>query len=406
MMRLPRDEYKVVMRCLAAYHASFSVFSKDISLAYSILVYALETLSANFDEYTTSWSDYDQNIRNKLDTLFENVEDSVAEEIRNVLISNEHLKLSRRFAQFVLKYLDDDYYNAIDKRQGTEDEISQAIVKTYMFRSKYAHELKPINKQLMNARNSIESEIIEAHHEVFFTYSGLLRLTRTVIKNFVKSRKDLEREDYEWYDDLPGMLTVELPPYLWLGKSKDLNFKFIGTNFEALLYCIELEHQVPEMNELVENYVHNMLSICEKDRDIAYTLSWIYVNRIQGLDQSYIEKINLMLKRYSSITSNCSIAIIIGQSYGMPTGDFVLEDVISVINNYNKNKFKKNRIKIPNSIENRIYNAIAESYEGKDEESSIYWYRKLYRNSVNDIELQNETVKKLKQRIHHKQEGV
>lgn len=62
-MHLARDEYKIVMRCLAAYHASFSVFSKDISLSYSILVYALETLSENFDKYTTSWSDYDQNTR-------------------------------------------------------------------------------------------------------------------------------------------------------------------------------------------------------------------------------------------------------------------------------------------------------------------------------------------------------
>ena len=66
MLNLPRDEYKVVMKCLAAYHASFSVFNRDISLAYSILVYALETLCGNFDEYTTSWNDYDQNIKKKI----------------------------------------------------------------------------------------------------------------------------------------------------------------------------------------------------------------------------------------------------------------------------------------------------------------------------------------------------
>lgn len=161
MMHLARDEYRVVMRCLAAYHASFSVFSKDISLSYSILVYALETLSENFDEYSTSWRDYDQNTRKKIDVLLDNVEDDVAEEIRNILISNEHLKLSRRFAQFVLKYLDDDYYKAIDKRQGTEDEVNQAVVKSYIFRSKYAHELKPIMKQLMNARISADSEVFE-----------------------------------------------------------------------------------------------------------------------------------------------------------------------------------------------------------------------------------------------------
>ena len=120
------------------------------------------------------------------------------------------------------------------------------------------------------------------------------------------------------------------------------------------------------------------------------------MNCIQGLDQSYIEKIKLMLDKCSSITNKCSIATVVGKSYGMPTEDFDLEDVVSVVDNYNKNKFKKNRIKLPNSIENRIYNAIAESYKGEDEESSIYCYRKAYRNLVNDKELQSKIAKEIK----------
>lgn len=167
MLNLSRDEYKVVMKCLAAYYASFSVFSRDISLAYSILVYALETLCANFDEYTTSWNDYDQNIRKKLDVQLDKVDKGVAEEIRNILVSKEHMKLSRRFSQFILKYINDDYYKAIDKRQGTESEINQAIAKAYIIRSKYAHELKPIMKQLMDADISKSSEIFEFQHETF-----------------------------------------------------------------------------------------------------------------------------------------------------------------------------------------------------------------------------------------------
>ena len=58
----------------------------------------------------------------------DNVEDDVVEEIRNILISKEHLKLSRRFAQFILKHLDDEYYKAIDKRQGSEDEVKQTLI--------------------------------------------------------------------------------------------------------------------------------------------------------------------------------------------------------------------------------------------------------------------------------------
>lgn len=395
MMHLARDEYKIVMRCLAAYHASFSVFSKDISLSYSILVYALETLSENFDKYTTSWSDYDQNTRKKLDALLDKVEDDVAEEIKNILVTNEHLKLSRRFTQFILKYLDDNYYKAIDKRQGSEEEVKQAVVKTYIFRSKYAHELKPIMNQLMDAGISARSEIFEFQHEVFFSYSGLLRLVRTVITNFVNSRNVVGKEDYAWYDDLPGTMSVELHPNLWLGKSNDFNFRNIDRNFEALLYCVETEHKVPEMNELVENYMTNILSIKESDRCTAYVMSWIYVNIVQGLDNNFVDKIKKLLDKHSETVNKCCIATIIGNSFGMNTGCFDLEEVVTVINNYNKSKFKKNRLKIHSMIESRIYIAIARSYKDEDNNSCKYWYKKAYRNAVNDKELQSEILKEI-----------
>lgn len=395
MINLPRDEYKVVMKCLAAYHASFSVFSRDISLAYSILVYALETLCANFDEYNTSWNDYDQNIRKKLDVQLDKVDNDIAEAIRNILVSKEHLKLSRRFCQFILKYINDDYYTAIDKRQGTEDEVNQAIAKAYIIRSKYAHELKPIMKQLMDAGISNSSEIFELQHEYFFTYSGLLRLARTVITNFVNSRDEVKSEEYAWDDDLPGTMSVELHPNLWLGKSNDLKFQNIDKNLEAMLYCIETEHKVPEINELVENYMTNILSIKESERCAAYVLSWIYINIVQGLDNDYVNKMKMLLDKHSEMVNKCCIATIIGNSYGMLTGGFDLEEVVSVINNYNKNKFKKNRLKIHNRIENRIYIAIASSYKDEDNNSCKYWYEKAYRNAVNDKELQSEIMKEI-----------
>lgn len=395
MLNLSRDEYKVVMKCLVAYHASFSVFSRDISLAYSILVYALETLCANFDEYTTSWNDYDQNIKKKLDVQLDKVDNDIAEEIRNILVSKEHMKLSRRFCQFILKYINDDYYKAIDKRQGTESEINQAIAKAYIIRSKYAHELKPIMKQLMDAGISKSSEIFEFQHETFFTYSGLLRLARTIITNFVISRDEIESEEYAWDDDLPGTISMELHPNLWLGKSNDFKFQNIDKNLEALLYCIETEHKVPQMDELVENYMTNIHSIKESERCAAYVLSWIYVNVVQGLDNNYVNKIRILLDKHSEMANKCCIATIIGNSFGMPTRGFDLEEVVSVINNYDKNKFKKNKLKIHNRIENSIYMAIASSYKAEDNNSCKYWYEKAYKNAVNDKELQGEILKEI-----------
>lgn len=396
MMGLSRKEYKVVMRCLAAYHSSFKVFNNDISLAYSILVYVLETLSANFDEYSSSWEDYDQETRIKLDKKFEKIDPSVADEIRTILISKEHLRLARRFSAFVLEYIDQNYYLATDKRQATEDELYQAVAKAYVFRSKYTHELQPILKQLYNVQMSKNSEIFEWQHEVFFTYAGLLRLTRTVITNFVNSRCAVEKESYEWYDDLPGIVKVELHPKLWLGKSSDPKFKCIFRNFGALLFCMENEKEVPNLNSLVENYLHNILSICKKDRCMAYVLCWIYINCASGNEATYTDNMKELLNKNHNMTQICSIATIIGRQYGMPTDDYSLEDVIETVNTYNKSKFKNNRLKMPASLENKIYINIAESFGEERISDKLLWYEKTYKNAVNDDKLQEIILKKIR----------
>lgn len=209
------------------------------------------------------------------------------------------------------------------------------------------------------------------------------------------SRDEIESEEYAWDDDLPGTISMELHPNLWLGKSNDFKFQNIDKNLEALLYCIETEHKVPQMDELVENYMTNIHSIKESERCAAYVLSWIYVNVVQGLDNNYVNKIRILLDKHSEMANKCCIATIIGNSFGMPTRGFDLEEVVSVINNYDKNKFKKNKLKIHNRIENSIYMAIASSYKAEDNNSCKYWYEKAYKNAVNDKELQGEILKEI-----------
>lgn len=397
IMTLSRKEYNVVMRCLAAYSSSFKVFNSDISLSYSILVYILETLSANFDNYTTSWNDYDQNTRVKIDRELDKIDVNVAESIRSILTANEHLKLSRRFSEFVFKYVADDYYCAIDKRQITEDEMRQAVSKAYVFRSKYAHELQPIMKQLSAPSISRNSDLFEWQHEVFFTYSGLLRLTRTVLYNFIMSRPDIETEKCDWYNELPGIMEFELHPNIWLGKNVDQSFTCIGKNLGAFLQCLENEKEVPNLNALVENYLNNLLSIKEADRCLAYAMCWIYVNCVTGNDLEYIENMQHKLKKFYGINDVCSMGSLIGKCYGMVTKDFDIEDVILVMDAYNKNKFKKNKLKIPASLENKIYLTIAYSYGDDYIEEKQHWLKKAYKNAVNDKVLQCEILETLNQ---------
>ena len=52
-------------------------------------------------------------------------------------------------------------------------------------------------------------------------------------------------------------------------------------------------------------------------------------------------------------------------------------------------------MKIHSRIESRIYIAIARNYKDEDNNSCKYWYKKAYRNAVNDKELQSEILKEI-----------
>ena len=69
--------------------------------------------------------------------------------------------------------------------------------------------------------------------------------------------------------------------------------------------------------------------------------------------------------------------------------------MIIEINKYNKNKFKQNHIKLPDTIETNIYIMMANNMQIN--EQALYWYKKAYKNCVNNKELQERIEVKLKE---------
>ena len=397
---LPRSEYKVIIKCLAAYNSSFMVFQNDFSLAYSILIYVLETLSANFDGYSPTWDDYNQDVRRKLDDELSKIDESIAKNIREILISESHLKLSKRFSNFILQYVNIDYYNANINHQITEDELKRAIHNAYIIRSKYAHELKSVMAELKYASLEGKSEVFTWYHETYLTYSGLLRLTRTVIYNFVNSRESISTEAYEWYNDLPGTIKAPIHPKYWLGKNIDIELKRIPQNFEAFINILVNDSEMPQINSLIENYADHINNISQNNKHLAYVMCWIYVEKVTGIDDDFKSRIVTKLQKYKDLEKQCNIATIIGNLFIHNETMFNVGQVVQSIEEYNIKKFKQHNVKLPTSLESRIYIDIANNYNcvgHKDD--AIKWYEKAYKNSTNDGELQKmikEVMKELR----------
>src|SRR5260370_160083 len=78
---MPRKRYSAFISALDNLEHALQVLNWNLDLAYSILVYCLESLSQTFDEYTANWADYDESVRSDLDELLSTVAPDAAARI-------------------------------------------------------------------------------------------------------------------------------------------------------------------------------------------------------------------------------------------------------------------------------------------------------------------------------------
>ena len=110
LLALNREDYINILNCIVAYNASVRLLSEDISLAYSMLVYCLESLAQSYDSYIPIWDDYKEDKKNALEKVFKTLDEDAVEKIKEILIKDEHLKLSKRFQEFVVGHIGDKFF--------------------------------------------------------------------------------------------------------------------------------------------------------------------------------------------------------------------------------------------------------------------------------------------------------
>lgn len=144
VLGLERNIYKKIISCISAFDTALKTVDQDLNLAYSIMIYSLETLSQSFDDYQAKWEDYDQNQRNKLDKILQDLTQEKSTEIKNVLITSAHLRLTKRFVEFTKKE------NPKDKEFENEYSRELAVYKVA------ATEILKHNKKLPNTKELLE----------------------------------------------------------------------------------------------------------------------------------------------------------------------------------------------------------------------------------------------------------
>lgn len=146
ILRLPRSKYVALLSVLETIDHALNSLNGSLDLAYSMLVYCLESLAQKFDQYQPVWLDYDQSVRAKIDGILGVVPDT-RDAVRSALLESAHLKLGERYRHFVEEHLGDDFF--VERTRGRRgairrSQISRALKNAYRLRSEYVHKLQSI----------------------------------------------------------------------------------------------------------------------------------------------------------------------------------------------------------------------------------------------------------------------
>lgn len=363
---LPRGDYNVIIKCLLAYSHSLKILDYNFNLAYSLLIFCLESLTQNFDKYQPKWEDYPEHIQ--LDRILSDIDSVKRSEIKQTILKNRNLKSQKRFVQFTLNHISESFFT--DESQNIKfatrkSEIEQALINAYQMRSSYAHELEPIFRNLSFAPIS-KGDVYHFENNPYLTYAGLLRLTSHVISNFLAKQRIIEKEKFPWRDELPHVYQMEADPHYWIWNHENfdkslINRKLSGfltqfvnfivyngmitdcTNlmalYETLIPNLRQENRIP----LEVHYcLYNLLLASEKRSQNFHSVGE-KIQKLGDLDICNIENIVFLLilrKRLKWSADQC----------------------IEQYKKYQKKKFKKNSLYLPQMLEVIVLIAIANEY--------------------------------------------
>jgi hypothetical protein len=217
LMALERKSYEGAMRAIRRYVIGAHRISDDVNLAYALFVMSMESLAQEFDGFEPAWDDYDHNKRRHIDEALGETPEATADKVRAAVLANEHVAIARRFREFALAHVGPSFFREeADKAVGavSRPDLSIALRQAYAIRSSYVHHLRDIPRLLVGIEGFHETMVVDGQPTL--TFSGLARAARHVINTFIARAPKTESEEFDWWKDLPGKLTMQMAPQYWV----------------------------------------------------------------------------------------------------------------------------------------------------------------------------------------------
>lgn len=236
LVALERSHYEAAMRALRQVVSATLILNEDATLAYTLMVAALESLGQAAVPHIATWEEYDQRKRARIDGAIEGLDNKSRDAIRAAVLANEHIGLQRRFVAFILGHIEPGFYReealgAI--RPIPALDLPKALRQAYAIRSRNVHALTKIAPEMFLSSN--RSDTVWVGGDMLLGLEGLARLSRHVIRNYVARAPKGVTKDFDHRSALPGIIRGRLAAQYWIHNAAAFDQKSAPNYLEGML---------------------------------------------------------------------------------------------------------------------------------------------------------------------------
>lgn len=371
LFNLTRTEYEFVITSITAFINALESVDYNLELSYSLMVFSLESLCQKFDNFENEWTDYPGDIRDKIDKLNKEYEiiPEYYNELQNILIEDKHLKLTKRFVEFVKFYLDDEFFKEDAKNAKNpvrKSELDFVLENVYSIRSGYVHSLKEFNDIQVLMMQKLDKETMDNDKGKFLTLRGLARLVHNVLKNFVLQNAELEK-----YEENPLQKEPHINNYPKNGICDEGSFEKeeVRQYFKRFLLHFEKyskKDNLYELNDFIITLENNIYEIPNRFKSSAFALYYL-CNKLydeNGLSPNFKKIYNK--QPFNQILKELTVETLLTKLILNEEINWELKDIIECYEKYMKDKSKKKKFILPQYFENIIQIYITNDYYEDD----------------------------------------
>jgi hypothetical protein len=393
---LKREYYNSLIISLRSFTDALQIIGSNIDLAYSLLVYSLEALAQRSDTYVPAWKDYPNEVRENLDKILCGIADDTAKDIRNTLLKNSNLKATKRFLDFVHSHIDEQFF--VDEAPPgfitvRSSELVRALRNAYTIRSKFAHQLQPIQEQLKHPKMA-DGDVIRFSDEPYLSISGLVRIVQHVIGNFVKKKGKVTHEAFNWRSELPGIVMMELAPQYWIWQHKELRPEYATKKLSGFLSQLETvilnSELITDLRELLSEYeklIDQSASPYKTQMLVTYALYNAFV-----ADEHKCVNYPKVFEKNKKLFDHCTIETMVTWLLLDQRWPWTPEICASCWQDYQRAKYRKSSITVPPVMGVAVTVEIASMYK---QENNTSEYNSWMGIAILEAAGQKETQKRL-----------